>query len=139
MHLRRLVTHATRGASTPAAATSPHPAANRTTSSTAPTAAAPSLANLKDYRWWHHHVVLHELGWKLTAHPDGTSQATSLDGKIIRSHSPRPAPGDMPRGGCGPGSGRTGRESTHHGPFGINNVGGNGCGGTGRHLRQAVG
>jgi hypothetical protein len=33
-----------------------------------------SLANLKDYCWWHHHVVLHELGWTLTAHPDGTSQ-----------------------------------------------------------------
>jgi len=47
-----------------------------------------SLANLKHYCWWHHHVVLHQLGWQLIAHPDGTSQVTSPDGKIIRSHSP---------------------------------------------------
>ena len=47
-----------------------------------------SLTNLKDYCWWHHHVVLHQLGWTLTAHPDGTSQVTSPAGKIIRSHSP---------------------------------------------------
>jgi len=51
-----------------------------------------SLANLKDYCWWHHHVVLHELGWTLTMHPDGTSQVTSPAGKIIRSHSPPPRP-----------------------------------------------
>ncbi|MGH3125517.1 MAG: DUF222 domain-containing protein, partial [Streptosporangiaceae bacterium] len=25
-----------------------------------------SLTNLKNYCWWHHHVVLHELGWTLT-------------------------------------------------------------------------
>jgi len=47
-----------------------------------------SLDNLKDYCWWHHHVVLHQLGWTLTAFPDGTSQVTSPAGKIIRSHSP---------------------------------------------------
>jgi hypothetical protein len=52
-----------------------------------------SLANPKDYCWWHHHVVLHQLGWTLTAHPDGTSQVTSPDGKTIRSHSPPPRPG----------------------------------------------
>jgi len=52
-----------------------------------------SLANLKDYCWWHHHVVLHQLGWTLTAHPDGTSQVRSPSGKIIRSHSPPPRPG----------------------------------------------
>jgi hypothetical protein len=52
-----------------------------------------SLTNLKDYCWPHHHVVLHELGWTLTAHPDGTSQVQSLDCKIIRSHSPPPRPG----------------------------------------------
>ena len=32
-------------------------------------------------------------GWTLTVHPDGTSQVTSPDGKIIRSHSPPPRPG----------------------------------------------
>jgi hypothetical protein len=52
-----------------------------------------SLTNLKDYCWWHHHVVLHQLGWTLTAHPDGTSQITSPAGKTIRSHSPPPRPG----------------------------------------------
>ena len=52
-----------------------------------------SLTNLKDYCWWHHHVVLHALGWTLPARPDGTSQVTSPDGKIIRSHSPPPRPG----------------------------------------------
>jgi hypothetical protein len=52
-----------------------------------------SLANLKDYCWWHHHVVLHELGWTLTVRPDGTSQVQSPTGKIIRSHGPPPSPG----------------------------------------------
>ena len=52
-----------------------------------------SLTNLKDYCWWHHHVVLHELGWTLTVHPDGTSRVTSPGGKTIRSHSPPPRPG----------------------------------------------
>jgi len=48
-----------------------------------------SVDNLKDHCWWRVHVVLHQLGWTLTAHPDGTSQA----GKVIRSHSPPPRPG----------------------------------------------
>jgi len=52
-----------------------------------------SLANLKDYCWWHHHVVLHQMGWQLTVFPDGTSQVTSPGGKIIRSHGPPPHPG----------------------------------------------
>ncbi len=52
-----------------------------------------SLTNLKNYCWWHHHVVLHELGRTLTVHPDGTSQVTGPDGKTIRSHSPPPHPG----------------------------------------------
>jgi hypothetical protein len=52
-----------------------------------------SLTNLKDYCWWHHHVLLHQLGWTLTAYPDGTSQVTSPAGKIIRSHSPPPRSG----------------------------------------------
>jgi Domain of unknown function (DUF222) len=51
-----------------------------------------SLTNLKDYCWWHHHVVLHQLGWVLTANADGTSQVTSPAGKTIRSHSPPPPP-----------------------------------------------
>jgi hypothetical protein len=52
-----------------------------------------SLVNLKDYCWWHHHVLLHELGWQLTVHPDGTSQVTSPDGTTIHSHAPPLRPG----------------------------------------------
>jgi Domain of unknown function (DUF222) len=52
-----------------------------------------SLNGLKTWCWWHHHVVLHELGWELTVHPDGTSQIRSPDGKTIRSHGPPPDPG----------------------------------------------
>ena len=52
-----------------------------------------SLTNLKDYCRWHHHVVLHQLRWTLTAHADGTGQVTSPDGKVIRSHSPPRRPG----------------------------------------------
>jgi hypothetical protein len=51
------------------------------------------LDGLKNYSWWHHHVMLHQLGWTLIVHPDGTSQVTSPTGKIIRSHSPPPRPG----------------------------------------------
>jgi hypothetical protein len=52
-----------------------------------------SLDNLKDYCWWHHHVLLHQLGWTLIAHPDGTSEVRSPTGKTIRSHSPPARPG----------------------------------------------
>jgi hypothetical protein len=30
--------------------------------------------------------VLHQMGWKLIVHPDGTSQVKSPDGTVIRSH-----------------------------------------------------
>ena len=52
-----------------------------------------SLTNLKDYCHWHHHVLLHQMGWTLTVHPDGTSQVRSPTGKTIRSHAPPPGPG----------------------------------------------
>jgi hypothetical protein len=42
-------------------------------------------------------VLLHQMGWKLTVHPDGTSQVTSPGGKTIHSHGPpppRPGPDD---------------------------------------------
>ena len=52
------------------------------------------LGLTRAYCHWHHHVVLHQLGWTLTVHPDGTSQVTSPDGtKVIRGHSPPPRPG----------------------------------------------
>ena len=52
-----------------------------------------SLSGLQDWCHWHHHVLLHQLGWKLSVYPDGTSQVTSPAGKTIRSHSPPPRPG----------------------------------------------
>jgi hypothetical protein len=93
VHLRRLVALRDQtcqfpgGCDQPAASCEPHHVTHRADGGHT------SLANLKDYCWWHHHVVLHELGWTLTVHPDGTSQVTSPDGKTIRSHSPPPRPG----------------------------------------------
>jgi hypothetical protein len=52
-----------------------------------------SLINLKNLCIWHHHALLHQLGWKLTVYPGGTSQVRSPAGKVIRSHSPPPRPG----------------------------------------------
>jgi hypothetical protein len=52
-----------------------------------------SLINLKGFCIWHHDVLLHQLGWVITVHPDGTSQARSPAGKTIRSHNPPPRPG----------------------------------------------
>jgi hypothetical protein len=93
VHLRRLVALRDQtcqypgGCDQPAAACEPHHVVHRADGGTT------SLANLQDYCWWHHHVVLHELGWQLTVHPDGASQVTSPTGKIIRSHSPPLRPG----------------------------------------------
>jgi hypothetical protein len=93
IHLRRLVALRDQtcqfpgGCDQPASGCEPHHVQHRSDGGRT------SLTNLKDYCWWHHHVVLHELGWTLTVHPDGTSQVTSPDGKIIRSHSPPPRPG----------------------------------------------
>ena len=88
VHLRRLVALRDQtcqypgGCDQPAAGCEPHHVVHRADGG--PT----SLTNLKNYCHWHHHVVLHELGWTLTVYPDGTSQVTSPAGKIIRSHSP---------------------------------------------------
>jgi hypothetical protein len=92
-HLRRLVSLRDQrcqfpgGCDQPATACEPHHVVHRADGGRT------SLAGLKDYCWWHHHVLLHQMGWQLTVHPDGTSQVTSPDGKIIRSHSPPPRPG----------------------------------------------
>jgi hypothetical protein len=41
------------------------------------------------YCWYHHHVAIHQQGWKVTLNPDGTTTARSPDGtKIFHSHSP---------------------------------------------------
>ena len=93
LHLRRLVALRDQhcqypgGCDQPASGCEPHHVQHRSDGGHT------SLTNLKDYCWWHHHVVLHELGWTLTVHPDGTSQVQSPDGKTIRSHSPPPRPG----------------------------------------------
>jgi hypothetical protein len=93
VHLRRLVALRDQtcqypgGCDQPASGCEPHHVQHRADGGHT------SLDNLKDYCWWHHHVVLHEIGWKLTVHPDGTSEVTSPTGRIIRSHSPPPLPG----------------------------------------------
>ena len=93
VHLRRLVALRDQtcqfagGCDQPAASCEPHHVTHRADGGHT------SLTNLKNYCWWHHHVVLHELGWTLTVHPDGTSQVQSPDGTIIRSHGPPPRPG----------------------------------------------
>ena len=92
-HLRRLVVLRDQtcqypgGCDQPAAGCEPHHVVHRADGGRT------SLAGLKNYCYWHHHVVLHQLGWTLTVHPDGTSQVKSPGGKIIRSHSPPPRPG----------------------------------------------
>jgi Domain of unknown function (DUF222) len=104
LHLRRLVSLRDQrcqypgGCDQPAAQCEPHHVVHRKDGGTT------SLPNLKNYCFWHHHVVLHELGWTLTVHPDGTSQVTSPDGKTIHSHAPPPAPGEpaRPSSGAGP-------------------------------------
>ncbi len=93
VHLRRLVALRDQGCGfpggcdQPASACEPHHVIHRADGG--PT----SLFNLKGGCHWHHHVLLHQRGWQLTVHPDGTSQARSPAGKIITSHSPPPRPG----------------------------------------------
>ena len=93
LHLRRLVTLRDQtcqypgGCDQPASGCEPHHVVHRADGGRT------SLTGLKNYCHWHHHVVLHEMGWALTVYPDGTSQVRSPGGKIIRSHSPPPRPG----------------------------------------------
>ena len=92
-HLRRLVALRDQtcqypgGCDQPAVGCEPHHVVHRADGGRT------SLTGLKNYCHWHHHVVLHQMGWTLTVHPDGTSQVRSPSGKIIRSHSPPPRPG----------------------------------------------
>jgi hypothetical protein len=93
VHLRRLVALRDQtcrhpgGCDQPAARCEPHHSIHRKDGGRT------SLAFLQEWCWWHHHVLLHQLGWKLTVYPDGTSKVTSPKGKVIRSHSPPPRPG----------------------------------------------
>ena len=47
-----------------------------------------SLGNLRLLCKFHHLIVLHRWGWKLTCHPDGTATATAPDGRTLHSHGP---------------------------------------------------
>jgi hypothetical protein len=93
IHLRRLVALRDQtcrhpgGCDQPAAGCEPHHVIHRKDGGRT------SLTGLQDWCHWHHHVLLHQLGWKLIVYPDGTSQVTSPAGTIIRSHSPPPRPG----------------------------------------------
>ncbi len=93
VHLRRLVALRDQtcrhpgGCDQPAGACEPHHVVHRADGGHT------SLAGLQDWCHWHHHVLLHQMGWKLTVYPDGTSQVTSPAGKVIRSHSPPPRAG----------------------------------------------
>ena len=93
LHLRRLVALRDQtcqfagGCDQPASGCEPHHVTHRADGGHT------SLTNLKDYCWWHHHVVLHELGWTLTVHPDGTSQVT----EPRRQDHPQPQPATPPR------------------------------------------
>jgi hypothetical protein len=49
---------------------------------------ATALGNLRLLCRYHHLIVIHRWGWKLTCHPDGTTTATSPDGRILHSHGP---------------------------------------------------
>jgi hypothetical protein len=41
------------------------------------------------YCFFHHHVAIHQWGWKVTLNPDGTTTARSPDGtKLLHSHGP---------------------------------------------------
>ena len=93
VHLRRLVALRDQtcrhpgGCGQPAGACEPHHVVHRADGGHT------SLAGLQEWCWFHHHILLHQLGWKLTVYPDGTSQVTSPAGKTIRSHAPPPRPG----------------------------------------------
>jgi len=44
---------------------------------------------------YHHEVCVHRLGWTLILHPDGTTEARSPDGQILRSHGPAHRPSGL--------------------------------------------
>src|SRR6202522_1745125 len=59
---------------------------------------ATSVTGLRNFCFYHHHVLIHREGWTVTPFPDGTSEARSPDGAtIIRSHQrPPPQPPEPP-------------------------------------------
>jgi hypothetical protein len=57
---------------------------------------ATSVTGLKNYCFFHHHVLIHRPGWTLTSFPDGTSQAPD------HRKTPTPEPGTQRRSGASP-------------------------------------
>ena len=49
---------------------------------------ATTLGNLAMFCRFHHVIVIHRWGWAITCHPDGTTTATSPDGRTLHSHGP---------------------------------------------------
>ncbi len=49
---------------------------------------ATTLGNLALFCRFHHIIVIHRWGWKITCHPDGTTTATAPDGRTLHSHGP---------------------------------------------------
>ena len=49
---------------------------------------ATALGNLALFCRFHHIIVIHRWGWKITCHPNGTTTATAPDGRILHSHGP---------------------------------------------------
>jgi Domain of unknown function (DUF222)/HNH endonuclease len=47
-----------------------------------------SLGNLRLLCRFHHLVVVHQWGWTISCHPDGTTTATAPDGRTLYSHGP---------------------------------------------------
>ena len=47
-----------------------------------------SLGNLRLLCRFHHLIVIHQWGWTITCHPDGTRTATAPDGRTLHSHGP---------------------------------------------------
>jgi hypothetical protein len=59
-----------------------------------------SVENLRLYCLVHHHHFIHRLGWRIIHHPDGSRDAISPSGKVLRSHLPAEdgPPGQRTRG-----------------------------------------
>ena len=49
---------------------------------------ATTLGNLALFCRYHHIIVIHRWGWKITCHPNGTTTATAPDGRTLHSHGP---------------------------------------------------
>jgi Domain of unknown function (DUF222) len=88
VHLRRAVRNRDRhcrfpGCDTPAAGCDVHHLKHRKDGG------RHALTNLALFCRFHHHIAIHRWGWQVTLHPDGTTTATSPDGRrVLHSHAP---------------------------------------------------